>query len=374
MPRGKIWLQEEIKSLLNGVQKSGNLDILMSSRHAKVIVWGPIAQHLVRDGYQRTWKQCRAKWKVLRRAFHLEHEYRLLYGTHSSKRTPRYRIMLRMWQQAGRPVFREQHEKSPSLQHSQSEDEVMKAFMLPHSSQVPRTGYRGLLNGSSGDVLQQNLQLEDEEVRSFIMPRSSRSPRTGYRNMHNGSSAQLRIPSWIPEEEEDLQEQDTMVKEERLWSHPPLPTKAAERLPAALSSNPLWPQTPLPAQESEREPSTAPPQQTEMIRLLSTIQMQQQEIINRLDYLNHNVVQAALLSDRQTTAASSQGSESKSPLFYIPSSLPTGHLSQMAKPTTYIPAPQSRASSSMLMPRSRPIPTSSYSFTARPAERSRHST
>ncbi|XP_069056552.1 uncharacterized protein [Pleurodeles waltl] len=311
MPRGKIWLQEEIKSLLNGVQKSGNLDILMSSRHAKVIVWGPIAQHLVRDGYQRTWKQCRAKWKVLRRAFHLEHEYRLLYGTHSSKRTPRYRIMLRMWQQAGRPVFREQHEKSPSLQHSQSEDEVMKAFMLPHSSQVPRTGYRGLLNGSSG---------------------------------------------------------------ERLWSHPPLPTKAAERLPAALSSNPLWPQTPLPAQESEREPSTAPPQQTEMIRLLSTIQMQQQEIINRLDYLNHNVVQAALLSDRQTTAASSQGSESKSPLFYIPSSLPTGHLSQMAKPTTYIPAPQSRASSSMLMPRSRPIPTSSYSFTARPAERSRHST
>ncbi|XP_078510915.1 uncharacterized protein LOC144770339 isoform X6 [Lissotriton helveticus] len=310
MPRGKIWLQEEIKSLLNGVQKSGNLDILMSSRHAKVIVWGPITQHLVRDGYQRTWKQCRAKWKVLRRAFHLEHEYRLLYGTHNSKRTPRYRIMLRMWQQAGRPVFREQHEKT--------------------------------------NVLQQNPHLEDEEVKSFLMPRSSRSPRTGYRNMHNGSS-------------------------ERLWSHPPLPTKAAERLPAAFSSNPLWPQTPLPAQDSERDPSTSPSQQTEMIRLLSSIQMQQQEIINRLDYLNHNLVQASLLSDRQTTAASSQGEESKSPLFYIPSSLPTGHLSQMAKPTTYIPAHQSRASPSVLMSRSRPIPTTSYSFTVRPTERSRHS-
>ncbi|XP_078510913.1 uncharacterized protein LOC144770339 isoform X4 [Lissotriton helveticus] len=335
MPRGKIWLQEEIKSLLNGVQKSGNLDILMSSRHAKVIVWGPITQHLVRDGYQRTWKQCRAKWKVLRRAFHLEHEYRLLYGTHNSKRTPRYRIMLRMWQQAGRPVFREQHEKT--------------------------------------NVLQQNPHLEDEEVKSFLMPRSSRSPRTGYRNMHNGSSEQLRIPSWSPEEEEDLQEQDTMVKEERLWSHPPLPTKAAERLPAAFSSNPLWPQTPLPAQDSERDPSTSPSQQTEMIRLLSSIQMQQQEIINRLDYLNHNLVQASLLSDRQTTAASSQGEESKSPLFYIPSSLPTGHLSQMAKPTTYIPAHQSRASPSVLMSRSRPIPTTSYSFTVRPTERSRHS-
>lgn len=311
MPKGKIWLQEEIKSLLNGVQKSGNLDILMSSRHAKVIVWGPIAQHLVRDGYQRTWKQCRAKWKVLRRAFHLEHEYRLLYGTHSSKRTPRYRIMLRMWQQAGRPVFREQHEKSTSLQHSQSEDEAMKTFMLPHSSQVPSTGYRSVLNGSS---------------------------------------------------------------RERLWSHPPILTKAAVRLPTALTSNPLWPQTPLPAQDSEREPSTSPSQQTEMIRLLSAIQMQQQEIINRLDYLNHNLVQATLLSDRQTTAASSQGAESKSPLFYIPSSLPTGHLSQMAKPTTYIPAHQSRASPSELMSRSKPIPTTSYSFTVRPAERSRHNT
>lgn len=349
MPKGKIWLQEEIKSLLNGVQKSGNLDILMSSRHAKVIVWGPIAQHLVRDGYQRTWKQCRAKWKVLRRAFHLEHEYRLLYGTHSSKRTPRYRIMLRMWQQAGRPVFREQHEKSTSLQHSQSEDEAMKTFMLPHSSQVPSTGYRSVLNGSSRDVLQQNLQLEDEEVRSFIMPHSSRSPRTGYRIMHNGSS-------------------------ERLWSHPPILTKAAVRLPTALTSNPLWPQTPLPAQDSEREPSTSPSQQTEMIRLLSAIQMQQQEIINRLDYLNHNLVQATLLSDRQTTAASSQGAERKSPLFYIPSSLPTGHLSQMAKPTTYIPAHQSRASPPELMSRSKPIPTTSYSFTVRPAERSRHNT
>ncbi|XP_069494405.1 uncharacterized protein [Ambystoma mexicanum] len=331
MPRGKIWLQEEIKSLLNGVQKSGNLDILMSSRHAKVIVWGPIAQHLVRDGYQRTWKQCRAKWKVLRRAFHLEHEYKLLYGTHSSKRTPRYRIMLRMWQQAGRPVFREQHEKSTASQ--------------------------------------QNLQLEDEEVRTFIIPNSSRSPQTSYRNVINGCSEQPQIPSWIPEDE-DVQEQDKVVKEERLWAHTPLPAQASERLPAPTSSNPLWTQTALPAQDKERSPTTTSLQQSEMIRLLSAIQMQQQEIISRLDYLNHNLVQAALLNDRPMAATTSQRTESKSPLFYIPSPLPTGPLSQFVKPTTYIPASQSLTTPSVLI--SRPAPSATYSFTARPADRPRN--
>ncbi|XP_069494404.1 uncharacterized protein [Ambystoma mexicanum] len=345
MPRGKIWLQEEIKSLLNGVQKSGNLDILMSSRHAKVIVWGPIAQHLVRDGYQRTWKQCRAKWKVLRRAFHLEHEYKLLYGTHSSKRTPRYRIMLRMWQQAGRPVFREQHEKSTSFQHSQSDDEGMKAFMLPHSSHIPGSRFRTMVNGCSA-ASQQNLQLEDEEVRTFIIPNSSRSPQTSYRNVINGCSEQPQIPSWIPEDE-DVQEQDKVVKEERLWAHTPLPAQASERLPAPTSSK-----------------------QSEMIRLLSAIQMQQQEIISRLDYLNHNLVQAALLNDRPMAATTSQRTESKSPLFYIPSPLPTGPLSQFVKPTTYIPASQSLTTPSVLI--SRPAPSATYSFTARPADRPRN--
>ncbi|XP_053565390.1 uncharacterized protein LOC128655848 isoform X3 [Bombina bombina] len=210
MPRGEIWLPEELKVLFKVVQDSCDLDILMSSRHANAVEWEPISREIVRYGFRRTWQQCRAKWKALRRAFHLENEHKLLHGTHSDKRPPSYSIMLKMWQKAGRPVFRDQHMLRTRNNHRYTAPRIISTVLCSNNKLL-------------SVVPVQEVYMDDDDIKPVIL-------------------------------DDDFGSSDSNVDS-----------------------------SPLVCDKSQE------------LQLLEKLVMQQKEIITRLDYLNHNLVQMANL-------------------------------------------------------------------------------
>ncbi|XP_053565389.1 uncharacterized protein LOC128655848 isoform X2 [Bombina bombina] len=234
MPRGEIWLPEELKVLFKVVQDSCDLDILMSSRHANAVEWEPISREIVRYGFRRTWQQCRAKWKALRRAFHLENEHKLLHGTHSDKRPPSYSIMLKMWQKAGRPVFRDQHMLRTRNNHRYTAPRII--------STVPV----------------QEVYMDDDDIKPVILDDDFGSSDS------NVDSSPLVCATLdhvvLEEDEEDVK-------------------------PVILHHIP----------DTSRSDTESSPDKSQELQLLEKLVMQQKEIITRLDYLNHNLVQMANL-------------------------------------------------------------------------------
>ncbi|XP_075451404.1 uncharacterized protein LOC142492560 isoform X5 [Ascaphus truei] len=286
MPRGELWLPEELKVLFKVVQDSCDLDILMSSRHANAVEWEPIAREMVRHGFRRTWQQCRAKWKALRRAFHLENEHKLLHGTHSDKRPPSYSIMLKMWQKAGRPVFRDQHMLRTRNHHLQ------------------------------------------------ITP-GSREGRNSFCSISHEDSA---LFSRTPEEFELLHPQVTTLEHQVLHDDEDIKPVILHHIP-----------------ETPRSDTESSSDKCQELQLLETLVMQQKEIITRLDFLNHNLVQMASLhyqhmgeSSADSIKTGSQDSAAAGnqptpfPPMFIPFPTPTS--TESSALTTYISAPQPPAS------------------------------
>ncbi|XP_075451398.1 uncharacterized protein LOC142492560 isoform X3 [Ascaphus truei] len=322
MPRGELWLPEELKVLFKVVQDSCDLDILMSSRHANAVEWEPIAREMVRHGFRRTWQQCRAKWKALRRAFHLENEHKLLHGTHSDKRPPSYSIMLKMWQKAGRPVFRDQHMLRTRNHHLQ---------ITPGS----REGRNSFCSISHAPV--QEAYAEDEDIKAVILLHDVGSPSS------NADSSPIlcedsALFSRTPEEFELLHPQVTTLEHQVLHDDEDIKPVILHHIP-----------------ETPRSDTESSSDKCQELQLLETLVMQQKEIITRLDFLNHNLVQMASLhyqhmgeSSADSIKTGSQDSAAAGnqptpfPPMFIPFPTPTS--TESSALTTYISAPQPPAS------------------------------
>ncbi|KAM4694504.1 uncharacterized protein O3C94_005013 [Discoglossus pictus] len=306
MPRGELWLPEELKVLFKVVQDSCDLDILMSSRHANSVEWEPISREMVRYGFRRTWQQCRAKWKALRRAFHLENEYKILHGTHSDKRPASYGIMLKMWQKAGRPVFRDQH-----MLRTRSNHQHAASLSRERSSSYCSISHAAAQETYVGDI---KTAILDHDVGSTDSSSIRCDEGALYSTTPEGFSyTHTQVSSLSHEDEEDVK--------------------------------PVIPETLRPDAE-------APPEKCQELQLLEKLVMQQKEIITRLDFLNHNLVQMASLhyqhmveSPSEPVKTGSQDSVSFTPKFMtFPTPTSEGssaYASYIQPPSSYISYSQS---------------------------------
>ncbi|KAM8953344.1 uncharacterized protein RCH25_044188 [Pelodytes ibericus] len=351
MPRGELWLPEELKVLFKVVQDSCDLDILMSSRHANAVEWEPVALEMMRYGFRRTWQQCRAKWKALRRAFHLENEYKILHGMHSDKRPPSYSIMLKMWQKAGRPVFRDQHmlrNRKTRLQMTSRSSERSHAFYsIGHDNNVAQdhslccgmlvpiefeTAPPLLAVAASSDAAPMpEMYLEDEVCKPIILDHDIGSPNS------NADSVSALC------EEGVLFSRTT---EDLTFLNPPVTGQVQDGLQGEEDIKPVVLHHIPETSRSDTESSDGKCQE---LQLLEKLVMQQKEIITRLDYLNHNLVQMASMhyqnmGDSMPDSVKTSGQDfafSRNhpvsfPSMFIPFPTPMSAESY----TTYISAPQ----------------------------------
>ncbi|XP_074992071.1 uncharacterized protein LOC142074962 [Calonectris borealis] len=155
MPRGRVWTQAEVSSLLALVGGSGEAALLMASTsRPNEALWQEISRGLAAAGYGRSVAQCRSKWKALKQAFHSERETRRRAGRHSPRLPPHYRAMKSIWKAAGRPVFGERRVpdlvKLPSRKH--------RSALTAHSPSLPESPEHNVGGDALGMLLSPLMQ------------------------------------------------------------------------------------------------------------------------------------------------------------------------------------------------------------------------
>ncbi|XP_064425407.1 uncharacterized protein LOC102355313 isoform X2 [Latimeria chalumnae] len=163
------WSPRESELLLDLVKKKGNLMELMGSANRQnEDMWRDVGACLCREGFNRTSKQCRSKWKCLKRHFYLEQRRFLNTGWRSSSLPLHYKKILMMWKKAGRPDH-------PTKAGSQKRKRAM--FETPHTSEsavvpAPRKVQR-LRPDYNSPARTQNAMKEEQQVVATAMAQNT---------------------------------------------------------------------------------------------------------------------------------------------------------------------------------------------------------
>nr|XP_014345127.1 PREDICTED: uncharacterized protein LOC102355313 [Latimeria chalumnae] len=200
------WSPRESELLLDLVKKKGNLMELMGSANRQnEDMWRDVGACLCREGFNRTSKQCRSKWKCLKRHFYLEQRRFLNTGWRSSSLPLHYKKILMMWKKAGRPDH-------PTKAGSQKRKRAM--FETPHTSEsavvpAPRKVQR-LRPDYNSPARTQNAMKEEQQVVATAMAQN-----TLYSSAVVGGD-----PQPGPDTEElDISHQDFFVDRDREVEH-----------------------------------------------------------------------------------------------------------------------------------------------------------